>query len=117
MYMRPQIQFIYNIQETTLPFIQMTKSKNGKTGTATFIFKNPSIFSNFQYPFQLIDGMYLLWEEKKIMSKDIKIFFVNGEPTFLRAIFIFKNANEWFNFLNFMTVYSKETGLLFSETN
>lgn len=115
--MRPQIHFIYNTPETTLPFIQMTKSKNGKTGTATFIFKNPIVFKNLHYPFQIIDGMYLLWEEKKIMSKDIKIFFINGEPTFLRVIFIFKNAKEWFNFLNFMTAYSKETGLLFSETN
>ena len=32
----------------------------------------------------------------------------------LKAIFIFKNEKEWFNFLNFMNFYSKETGLFLS---
>ena len=31
-------------------------------------------------------------------------------------IFIFKNNQEWFDFLNFMNCYSKETGLFFTES-
>jgi photosystem II protein len=43
--MNVQIQFLENIKELTIPIIKLTKSKNGKTGTATFIFVNPNIFN------------------------------------------------------------------------
>jgi photosystem II protein len=115
--MTVQIQFIDGIFETTLPLIKLTKSINGKTGTATFIFIEPSSFDFLSYQKNTIHGMYLLWETKKISSTDIKIIFKNGKPFLLKAIFIFKNSNEWFNFLNFMNYYSKETGLSFAEKN
>ncbi len=115
--MTVQIQFINGIPEKTLPLIKLTKSRNGKTGTATFIFMEPSSFHLLSYPKNTIHGMYLLWENKKISSTDIKIIFKNGKPFFLKAIFIFKNSKEWFNFLNFMNSYSKETGLSFAEKN
>jgi hypothetical protein len=36
---------------------------------------------------------------------------------FIKTIFIFKNSTEWFDFLNFMNLYSKEKGLLFESEN
>jgi photosystem II protein len=114
--MRPQIHFINNVEELTLPFIQLTKSKNGKTGTATFVFKNPSLFQEELFQEKLIEGMYLIWENKKIVSTDLKIFFKSGSPFLIRVIFLFRNSKEWFQFLNFMNSYSKETGLYFSES-
>jgi hypothetical protein len=57
--------------------------------------------------------MYLIWDNKKIITKDIQIIFKEGKPFLIKTIFIFKNSNEWFNFLNFMNRYSKEMGLLF----
>jgi photosystem II protein len=42
--MNIRIEFIKGISETTLPIIKLTKSRNGKTGTATFIFINPILF-------------------------------------------------------------------------
>ena len=111
--MSSEIQFIEGIKEKTLPIIRLTKSKNGKTGTATFIFLNPEIFQKFIYQIPSINGMYLVWDNKKIITKDIQIFFENGHPFLIKAILIFKNSNEWFEFLNFMSFYSKETGLLF----
>ena len=63
-----------------------------------------------------INGIYLLWDNKKIISKDIQIIFKEGKPFLVKAILLFKNSLEWFNFLNFMNIYSKETGL-FLETN
>jgi photosystem II protein len=113
--MRPQIHFINNIEELTLPLIQLTKSKNGKTGTATFLFRNPSLFQEELFKEKLIDGIWLIWDEKKIFSTDVKLFFKNGSPFLIRGIFLFKNSKEWFTFLNFMSFYSKETGLYFSE--
>jgi len=110
-----QIQFIEGFKEPTLPVIKLTKSRNGKTGTATFIFLQPVIFNKMISKIYNINGMYLVWENKKIITKDITIFFREGNPFLLKAIFIFKNSNEWFNFLNFMNHYSKETGLSFAE--
>ena len=115
--MTVEIQFIEGLKETTLPIIKLTKSRNGKTGTATFIFLKPSIFEKMIFRSDNIDGMYLVWENKKIVTKDISIFFKYGNPFLLKAIFIFKNANEWFNFLNFMNSYSIESGLSFAENH
>ena len=108
-----EIQFIEGIKELTLPIVRLTKSRNGETGTATFIFIKPEIFKEYISQISTINGMYLIWDNKKIISQDIYILFKNGEPFLIKTIFIFKNSNEWFQFLNFMNSYSKETGLLF----
>jgi photosystem II protein len=111
-----KIQFIKGISENTLPIVKLTRSKNGQTGTATFVFIRPEIFFLEELNKQPITGMYLLWDTKEIISKDIQIVFKDGEPFLLKIICIFKNSREWFNFLNFMNSYSKETGLFFSES-
>ena len=111
--MTVEIQFIEGIKESTLPIIRLTKSRNGQTGTATFIFINPDVFNQFIYKIPIINGMYLIWDNKKIITKDIQILFKEGKPFLIKTIFIFKNSNEWFHFLNFMNIYSKETGLFF----
>ena len=118
---KPQIQFISGFEEMTVPRrVRLTKSENGETGTATFLFFEPSVFSVFlDSPFGdsiIIKSMTLIWDKKKITTKDIKIYFKNGRPNVIRAILIFRNSKDWFNFLNFMSCYSKETGLSFTES-
>jgi photosystem II reaction center protein Psb28 len=118
---KPQIQFISGFEEMTVPRrVRLTKSENGETGTATFLFFEPSVFSVFlDFPFGdsiIIKSMTLIWDKKKITTKDIKIYFKNGKPNIIRAILIFRNSKDWFNFLNFMSCYSKETGLSFTES-
>lgn len=115
--MTVEIQLIEGITETEIPLIKLTKSRNGKTGTATFIFIQPNSLKFLNYQNLIIHGMYLLWENKKIITTDIKIFFKDGKPYLLRGLFIFKNSTEWFNFLNFINHYSKEMGLSFTEKN
>lgn len=112
-----EIQFISGLKELTLPIIKLTKSRNGKTGTATFLFIKPNIFSPINLKNFSIEEIFLIYDSKKISTKDIKIFFKEGKPFLLKAIFIFKNSKEWFTFLKFMTAYSMETGLSFSEKN
>jgi photosystem II protein len=111
------IQFFPNIKEKTLPLIKLTKSKNGKTGTATFIFIQPSLFNSEIFLSDYIYQICLISNEKKIVSRDINIFFRDGKPFLIKAIFIFKNSVEWFNFLTFMNLYSQETGLFFSQVS
>lgn len=118
---KPQIQFISGFEEMTVPRrVRLTKSENGETGTATFLFFEPSVFSVFlDFPFGdsiIIKSMTLIWDKKKITTKDIKIYFKSGKPNIIRAILIFRNSKDWFNFLNFMSCYSKETGLSFTES-
>jgi photosystem II protein len=111
-----QIQFIKGVIENTLPIVKLTRSKNRQTGTATFVFIKPEIFFLEELNAEPITGMHLLWDTKEIISQDIQIIFKNGQPFLLKIICVFKNSTEWFNFLNFMNSYSKETGLFFSES-
>ena len=122
-YMNAYIEFIDDKPESSLPIIKLTKSKNGKTGTATFIFIYPSIFEINCLSFLHIDGMNLKWKDNtlkrssSIRTNDVNIIFKEGKPFLVKAIFILKNSYEWFQFLNFMTCYSKETGLYFFESH
>lgn len=110
-----EIQFLEGIKEKTLPIIKLTKSRTGQTGTATFLFINPNIFQKILEFNFIVENMTLCWENKKIQTQRISIRFYKGKPFLLKAIFIFKKNQEWFSFLNFMTYYSKETGLAFYE--
>ena len=115
--MSARIQFIEGVKEEILPIIKLTKSRNGKTGTGTFIFINPNIFEYIQNSNAKLENISLIWENQQIESKNLEIYFKNGKPFLIKSIFIFKNSKEWFNFLNFMNYYSKETGLLFTDKN
>ena len=112
--MNVRIEFIKDKKELTLPIIKLTKSLNGTTGTATFIFLKPTLFYDALFSKDNITGMTLLWDNTQIETKDIEIFFKNGNPYLIKATLIFKNSKEWFRFLNFMTYYSKETGISFN---
>ena len=117
---KPQIQFISGFEEMTVPRrVRLTKSENGETGTATFLFFEPTVFSIFLKLSStdpiVIKSMNLIWDKKQITTKDIKIYFKNGRPLIIRSVLIFRNSKDWFNFLNFMSCYSKETGLSFTE--
>ena len=109
------IEFIEGHKEISLPVIKLTKSRNGQTGTATFIFIQPTLFQTFYSQKLTFDSLSLISNKDIIRSKDITIFFKEGKPFLIKAVFLFKNSGEWFNFLKFMREYSKETGLSFSE--
>lgn len=113
LFMRIEIQLIKGKKENKVPIIKLTKSLNGKTGTATFIFVNPHSFKDFFSINTPIKGVSLIYGTKLIYTSDLKIIFKNGQPFLLKSIFVFKNSLEWFHFLNFMNFYSKEKGLLF----
>jgi photosystem II protein len=56
--MNIRIEFVKGISETTLPIIKLTKSRNGKTGTATFIFIKPILFNLFSSQIPTINGIF-----------------------------------------------------------
>ena len=86
-----EIQFSKGIKETSLPIIKLTRSKNGRTGTATFVFLHPKIMNDSNFLLNPITGMYLLWNQKKIFTTDIHLLFSEGKPFLIKAILIFKS--------------------------
>ena len=42
--MAADIQFIKGINEPSIPDVNLTRSRDGTNGTATFVFRTPSIF-------------------------------------------------------------------------
>jgi photosystem II protein len=107
------IQFIRGIDETSIPQVQLTRSLDGSTGTATFLFKNSSALEKQILKKGKITGMYLIDEEGVLLTKNVKARFVSGKPTNIEALYIMKNSVNWDRFIRFMERYAKENGLKF----
>lgn len=107
------IQFIEGINELVIPEIKLTRSRDGSTGTATFIFENPNIFKKNTTKEGEIDGMYLVDKEGMLKTTDVQVKFINGRPTSLEAVYIMKSPSSWDRFIRFMEKYSKENELTF----
>ncbi|CAM9097544.1 unnamed protein product [Discosporangium mesarthrocarpum] len=111
------IQFIKGIDETTIPLIKLTRSRDGSTGTATFIFKNANILeldpkSGNEAE---VTGMYLIDEEGELITKDVNVQFSNGKPKTIQALYIIKNPESWDRFIRFMERYAKNNDLTFTK--
>ena len=111
--MKAVIQFIKGIEETTIPTINITRSTDGSTGTATFTFEDASIFYTGISPESEITGMFLIDKEGTLSTRDLNAKFIQGKPKTLQAIYIMKNAEAWDRFMRFMERYSDENNLTF----
>nr|WRW10721.1 photosystem II reaction center protein W [Ascoseira mirabilis] len=111
--MKAVIQFIKGIEETTIPIINITRSTDGTTGTATFVFEDARIFYTEISTQSEITGMFLNDSEGTLMTKDISVKFMRGKPKILQAIYIMKNIEAWDRFMRFMERYSEENKLTF----
>lgn len=111
-----QLKIFEDKIETGLPLIQLTRSINGETGTATFIFLKSDFLSTLSNLKNLpIKKISLISDKNIIEITDISIFFKNGNPFLIKAILILKSPKEWFDFLYFMNNYSKQIGLSFHD--
>ncbi|CAL8412715.1 unnamed protein product [Sargassum natans] len=111
--MKAVIQFIKGIEETTIPIINITRSPDGTTGTATFIFEDASLFYAGISSQSEITGMFLIDNEGTLSTRDINAKFIQGKPKTLQAIYIMKNAEAWDRFMRFMERYSEQNNLTF----
>nr|QCI05753.1 photosystem II protein W [Cryptopleura ramosa] len=109
------IQFINGINETIIPNIKLTRSRDGSTGTATFRFNNPDIIQLSMQEKGDIQGMYLKDEEGQMMTTDVNAKFVNGKPKGIECIYIIKSPNEWDRFMRFMERYANNNNLSFTK--
>lgn len=111
------IQFIQGINETSIPQVKLTRSRDGNTGTATFRFNQPDILQSGMQDKGDITAMYLIDEEGQLLTKDVNAKFINGKPKAIESLYVIKNPSEWDRFMRFMERYSKVHGLTFTKAS
>lgn len=111
-----KIQFIKGINEINIPRVKLTRSQDGTTGTATFLFNNSSLLNNEIAKQGEISGMFLIDNEGTLTTKDVNVRFLNGQPINIEALYIMTSLTNWNRFMRFMERYAKENGLTFIKT-
>nr|YP_010032371.1 PsbW [Schizocladia ischiensis]QOW07578.1 PsbW [Schizocladia ischiensis] len=109
------IQFIKGSNEIAIPRINLTRSLDDSTGTATFLFDNNLnlLSEEINRDEKEITGMYLIDDEGILITKDVITKFIQGGPMLIQAIYIIKSPVEWNRFMRFMERYVKKNGLIF----
>ena len=107
------IQFYEGTDEPVVPEIRLTRSKDGTTGQAFFLFKEPQALSSITSG--EITGMKMIDSEGEILTREVKVKFIDGEPLFLEAVYIWKNITDFDRFMRFANSYAKSNGLGYSE--
>ncbi|HEY9824079.1 MAG TPA: photosystem II reaction center protein Psb28 [Stenomitos sp.] len=103
-----EIQFKLGINETVIPEVRLTRSKDGTNGRAYFYFEDAQILKEDKLE---ILGMYLVDEEGQLVSRDVNAKFVNGQARAIEATYTMKSAAEWDRFIRFMDRYAATHGL------
>lgn len=105
------------VAETVVPSVSLTRSRDGSTGTATFLFERPQVLlMDDVWNNGLITGIWLQDEEGSLDSKDLSVKFENGRPWKLEAILVLKSPDEWERFMRFMRRYAETSGLEFERS-
>ncbi len=107
------IQFYEGVNEPVVPEIRLTRGKDGSTGQAFFIFEKPQALSKLSSG--EITGMKMIDEEGELITTEVKARFVDGSPTFIEAIYSWRNVNDFERFMRFANSYAKSNGLGYSE--
>lgn len=110
--MPASIQFFQGVDEPTVPDIRLTRSRDGRTGQALFVFEEPVALA----PETMgdITGMYLQDEEGQLVSREVKARFVNGVAHALEATYTWKTTEDFERFMRFAQRYADSHGLGFS---
>lgn len=66
------VQFIRGFPEPSVPDVQLTRAKDGSSGTATFIFKEPSVFEAAEDMGE-ITGLYMTDPEGTLSTVDVQV--------------------------------------------
>ena len=106
------IQFFRGVDEPVVPDIRLTRSRDGRTGQAMFVFEQPVALA----PETMgdITGMFMQDEEGELVTRDVKARFVNGKPSALEATYTWKTTADFERFMRFAQRYADSNDLGFS---
>lgn len=106
------IQFFQGVDEPVVPDIRMTRSRDGRTGQAIFVFEQPVALA----PESMgdIGGMYMVDEEGQMVTREVNARFVNGKPAALEATYTWKTTADFERFMRFAQRYAESHDLGFS---
>ena len=109
------IQFFRGTDEPVVPDIRLTRSRDGRTGQATFIFEQPEALA----PETLgnIAGMWMVDEEGELVTREVNGKFVNGKPSALEATYTWKTEQDFERFMRFAGRYAETKGLGYSNNS
>ena len=107
------IQFFRGVDEPVVPDIRMTRSRDGRTGQAIFVFDQPEALA----PESMgdIGGMYMVDEEGQLVTREVNAKFVNGKPAALEATYTWKTTDDFERFMRFAQRYADSHGLGFAQ--
>ncbi len=107
------IQFFRGVDEPAVPEIRLTRSPDGRTGKAYFVFENPEALT--KEAITELKGMLLIDEEGELTTRDVNARFINGEPSALEATYTWKSEIDFERFMRFAQRYAKSHGLGYTE--
>jgi photosystem II 13kDa protein len=103
-----EIQFVQGINETVIPDVRITRSKDGTNGRAYFYFEDAQVLVDTNLE---IMGMYMVDEEGELVSREVNAKFVNGQPKAIEATYTMKSTEDFERFERFMNRYAATHGL------
>jgi photosystem II protein len=110
--MAAAIQFFRGVDEPVVPDIRLTRSRDGRTGQALFVFEEPVALA----PESMgdITGMFMVDEEGELVTREVKARFVNGRAAALEATYTWKSLDDFDRFMRFAQRYADSHDLGFS---
>jgi photosystem II protein len=111
--MAAAIQFFRGVDEPIVPDIRLTRSRDGLTGQALFVFEEPEALA--PQAIGDITGMFMLDEEGEMVTREVKARFVNGRATAIEATYTWKNLVDFERFMRFAQRYADAHGLGYSQ--
>ena len=109
------IQFFRGTDEVVVPEIRLTRSRDGITGQALFVFEQPEALSDESI--NDITGMVMIDEEGQLRTRDVRARFVNGSPNALEATYVWKSEADFQRFMRFAERYAKSHGMGYSQSS
>ena len=103
--MAAAIQFFRGVDEPVVPDIRLTRSRDGRTGQALFVFEEPEALA----PETMgdITGMFMVDEEEgELVTREVKARFVNGRASAIEATYTWKTPEDFQRFMRFAQRYA-----------
>jgi photosystem II protein len=113
--MTAAIQFFRGVEEPVVPDIRLTRSRDGRTGQALFVFEEPEALA----PESMgdITGMFMVDEEGEMVTREVKARFVNGRAAAIEATYTWKTNEDFDRFMRFAQRYADSHQLGFSDSS